>query len=252
MIQWRNLNYDPLRYFKEMKISVDAREMLGVKEIISLLKKEFPDLRMGYFNKFYFRAYIDYEKKQEVGLKKVLDFCEHCLKIERLYPDDRAFLLLEKAILSYSYGVELFSGDPLEAQKLFRTSLINHIQTYWLIINNPRTHYDSGKNERWITQTLDNICSHFIRHSINDIFETFRQIDSVCVDLDWDVLCPAIKRFFVSLSFQHFTSTGNKNAIISQLKNFKQLIDRNLNFKDKGRKKELMESLVACLARLEK
>lgn len=52
MIQWRNLNYDPLRYFKVLNISIDASEMLGVKEIIASLKKEFPKLRMGYFNSY--------------------------------------------------------------------------------------------------------------------------------------------------------------------------------------------------------
>ena len=50
MIQWRNLNYDPLRYFKELKMTADAEGMLGIKEIIGSLKREFPDLRMGYFN----------------------------------------------------------------------------------------------------------------------------------------------------------------------------------------------------------
>ena len=50
MIQWRNLNYDPLRYFEELKISVDTSKMLGVKEVISYLQKEFPYLKMGYFN----------------------------------------------------------------------------------------------------------------------------------------------------------------------------------------------------------
>ena len=50
MIQWRNLNYDPMRYFKELKVSLEASEMLGVKEIISSLKKEFPRLKTGYFN----------------------------------------------------------------------------------------------------------------------------------------------------------------------------------------------------------
>lgn len=52
MIQWRNLNYDPLRYFKELKVEVDASEMLGVKEIIGLLRKEFPEIKMGYFNNY--------------------------------------------------------------------------------------------------------------------------------------------------------------------------------------------------------
>ncbi|MDP3790898.1 MAG: radical SAM protein [Candidatus Omnitrophota bacterium] len=52
MIQWRNLNYDPLRYFKEMNIKPNASDMLGIKEIIDLLKKEFPKVRMGYFNTY--------------------------------------------------------------------------------------------------------------------------------------------------------------------------------------------------------
>jgi pyruvate-formate lyase-activating enzyme len=51
MIQWRNLNYDPVAYFKELKLSVDAADMLGVKEIMVSLKKEFPRIKMGYFNK---------------------------------------------------------------------------------------------------------------------------------------------------------------------------------------------------------
>jgi len=50
MIQWRNLNYDPLRYFKELKISIDPSKMIGIKEEIDLLKRRFPKLRMGYFN----------------------------------------------------------------------------------------------------------------------------------------------------------------------------------------------------------
>ena len=50
MIQWRNLNYDPLRYFEELKISVKAGEMFGIKETINMLRREFPRLKMGYFN----------------------------------------------------------------------------------------------------------------------------------------------------------------------------------------------------------
>jgi pyruvate-formate lyase-activating enzyme len=52
MIQWRNLNYDPLRYFRELKVRVDASGMLGIKEIIGILKTDFPEIRMGYFNIF--------------------------------------------------------------------------------------------------------------------------------------------------------------------------------------------------------
>jgi MoaA/NifB/PqqE/SkfB family radical SAM enzyme len=50
MIQWRNLNYDPIRYFDELEINIRSSDMLGIKEIIKLLRKEFPDLKMGYFN----------------------------------------------------------------------------------------------------------------------------------------------------------------------------------------------------------
>ena len=50
MIQWRNLNFDPLRYFKELKISVDASRLLGIREIICSIKREFPQLMIGYFN----------------------------------------------------------------------------------------------------------------------------------------------------------------------------------------------------------
>jgi len=50
MIQWRNLNFDPLRYFKELKIPVDDSKPLGIRQIICSLKKSFPRIMMGYFN----------------------------------------------------------------------------------------------------------------------------------------------------------------------------------------------------------
>lgn len=50
MIQWRNLNYDPLRYGRELRISADKQKMLGIREIIDSLKLSFPHLMMGYFN----------------------------------------------------------------------------------------------------------------------------------------------------------------------------------------------------------
>lgn len=49
MIQWRNLNYDPQKYFRQMGIK-DHAETLGIRKVISLLRKEFPKLRHGYFN----------------------------------------------------------------------------------------------------------------------------------------------------------------------------------------------------------
>ncbi|MDD5427774.1 MAG: radical SAM protein [Candidatus Omnitrophica bacterium] len=48
MIQWRNLNYDPMRYFKLLDVA--AGEMAGIAQEIDLLKERFPRLRMGYFN----------------------------------------------------------------------------------------------------------------------------------------------------------------------------------------------------------
>jgi len=50
MIQWRNLNYDPMRYFDVLKVSVNRSDMIGINTEMELLKKEFPKLRMGYFN----------------------------------------------------------------------------------------------------------------------------------------------------------------------------------------------------------
>lgn len=50
MVQWRNLNYDPMRYFETISANIKRNDMVGIKEEMSLLKKEFPRLRMGYFN----------------------------------------------------------------------------------------------------------------------------------------------------------------------------------------------------------
>lgn len=50
MIQWRNLNFDPLRYFEELKIPVNSSKLLGIRQIIHSLKKSFPNVMMGYFN----------------------------------------------------------------------------------------------------------------------------------------------------------------------------------------------------------
>jgi MoaA/NifB/PqqE/SkfB family radical SAM enzyme len=50
MVQWRNLNFDPMRYFEIMKIRPERSDMLGIREIMGGLKKTFPYLKMGYFN----------------------------------------------------------------------------------------------------------------------------------------------------------------------------------------------------------
>lgn len=50
MIQWRNLNYDPLAYFDDLGFHPKPQDILGIKFVIDSLKKEFPRVRMGYFN----------------------------------------------------------------------------------------------------------------------------------------------------------------------------------------------------------
>lgn len=49
MIQWRNFNIDPDWYLGHIGI-VDTGERLGVKQMMQLLRDEFPDLKFGYFN----------------------------------------------------------------------------------------------------------------------------------------------------------------------------------------------------------
>jgi pyruvate-formate lyase-activating enzyme len=50
MIQWRNLNYDPMEYFREMDAHVERSEILGVRHIMRTLKTKHPKLIFGYFN----------------------------------------------------------------------------------------------------------------------------------------------------------------------------------------------------------
>lgn len=50
MIQWRNLNFDPIRYFRIVKCPVRSSDMIGVRQLINSLKKSFPGLKMGYYN----------------------------------------------------------------------------------------------------------------------------------------------------------------------------------------------------------
>ncbi|MBU4488843.1 MAG: radical SAM protein [Candidatus Omnitrophica bacterium] len=50
MVQWRNLNYDPLRYFNQLRINVRPSELLGVREVIKALKKKYAHIMTGYFN----------------------------------------------------------------------------------------------------------------------------------------------------------------------------------------------------------
>jgi pyruvate-formate lyase-activating enzyme len=50
MIQWRNLNFDPLRYWKIMDDVSPPGTPLGMKPLIDRIRRSFPRLRHGYFN----------------------------------------------------------------------------------------------------------------------------------------------------------------------------------------------------------
>lgn len=50
MIQWRNLNFDPLRYHAAMEKAGLQGPAIGMKVLVSRLRKLFPKLGFGYFN----------------------------------------------------------------------------------------------------------------------------------------------------------------------------------------------------------
>ena len=49
MIQWRNFNIDPDWYLGKIGVT-DTGECMGVKQMMQLIREEFPDLKFGYFN----------------------------------------------------------------------------------------------------------------------------------------------------------------------------------------------------------
>jgi pyruvate-formate lyase-activating enzyme len=50
MIQWRNLNFDPLRYYKIMSDVIPDGAPIGMKNLLAQIRREFPQLKFGYFN----------------------------------------------------------------------------------------------------------------------------------------------------------------------------------------------------------
>jgi pyruvate-formate lyase-activating enzyme len=50
MIQWRNLNYDPIRYWKKMNAVGTHGKPLGMDILINRIRTQFPKLKFGYFN----------------------------------------------------------------------------------------------------------------------------------------------------------------------------------------------------------
>jgi hypothetical protein len=49
MIQWRNFNIDPDWYMGKIGVS-ETGECLGIKQMMELIREEFPLLKFGYFN----------------------------------------------------------------------------------------------------------------------------------------------------------------------------------------------------------
>ena len=50
MIQWRNLNFDPMRYFEIMNGVVPNGAPIGMKNLLKQIHQQFPNLKFGYFN----------------------------------------------------------------------------------------------------------------------------------------------------------------------------------------------------------
>jgi len=50
MIQWRNLNFDPLRYWKVMSAVIEPGTPVGMHRVVRQVKESFPDIKHGYFN----------------------------------------------------------------------------------------------------------------------------------------------------------------------------------------------------------
>ena len=50
MIQWRNLNYDPVRYWNAMNRVDPGGTPIGMKRLLKEIRTEFPGLKHGYFN----------------------------------------------------------------------------------------------------------------------------------------------------------------------------------------------------------
>ncbi len=50
LIQWRNLNYDPLRYWRMMNAAAHLGRPMGMRALLRTIRKQFPDIQYGYFN----------------------------------------------------------------------------------------------------------------------------------------------------------------------------------------------------------
>jgi molybdenum cofactor biosynthesis enzyme MoaA len=50
MIQWRNLNFDPVRYWRQMDAAASSGEPIGMEVLLKQIRERFPNLKFGYFN----------------------------------------------------------------------------------------------------------------------------------------------------------------------------------------------------------
>jgi hypothetical protein len=50
MIQWRNLNFDPVKYWQRMDRVSSNGKPLGMRNLLQQIKTLFPHVRYGYFN----------------------------------------------------------------------------------------------------------------------------------------------------------------------------------------------------------
>jgi pyruvate-formate lyase-activating enzyme len=50
MIQWRNLNFDPMGYVQQMNKVAPGSPAMGMENVLQRVRAEFPDLIFGYFN----------------------------------------------------------------------------------------------------------------------------------------------------------------------------------------------------------
>lgn len=68
MIQWRNLNFDPIRYWEKMNTVASHGKPIGIKNLLSRTRRNFPQLKFGYFNppqeNFGNKRLIDHESTQ--------------------------------------------------------------------------------------------------------------------------------------------------------------------------------------------
>ncbi len=50
MIQWRNLNFDPVKYWRIMNSIESHGDSIGMQNTLRLIRKCFPNIKFGYFN----------------------------------------------------------------------------------------------------------------------------------------------------------------------------------------------------------